>query len=56
MLSNEIHDAPPAIALLDVAHCERRHFGPPEAAAQEHRQDRAVAQALGGAPGAFRSV
>jgi hypothetical protein len=47
VLSHEIHDAPPSVALLDVAAGERRHFGPPEAAAQEDRQDRAVAEALG---------
>ena len=47
MLSNEIDNAPPAIALLDVTHRERRHFGPPEAAAQEDRQDRTVAQSFG---------
>jgi hypothetical protein len=37
MLSDEVHDAPPAIALLDVVYVERRYFGPPEAAAQEDR-------------------
>jgi hypothetical protein len=47
MLSDEVHNAPPAIALLDVAHCERSHLGTPQPAAQEHRQDRAVAQPLG---------
>jgi hypothetical protein len=47
MLPNEVHDAPPAIALLDVAYGEGSHLGPPQAAAQEHRQDRAVTQALG---------
>jgi hypothetical protein len=34
MLPDEVHDAPPAIALLDVADRERRHFGPPQPAAQ----------------------
>jgi L-ascorbate metabolism protein UlaG (beta-lactamase superfamily) len=47
MLANEIHDAPTPVALLDVGDGERRHFGPAEAAAEEHRQDCAVAQPLG---------
>src|SRR5271157_3265846 len=46
MLPDEVHDAPPAIALLDVADRERRHFGPPQPATQEDRQDRAVAEPL----------
>jgi hypothetical protein len=47
MLSDEVHDAPPPVALLDVNDGECRHLGPPQAAAQEHRQDGAVAEALG---------
>ena len=47
MLPDEVHDAPTAVALLDVAERERRHLGSPQPAAQEHRQDRAVAQPLG---------
>ena len=47
MLSNKIDNAPPAIALLDVTHGESRHLGTPKAAAQQHRQDRTVAQPLG---------
>ncbi|MGO9275083.1 MAG: hypothetical protein ACLQOO_33425 [Terriglobia bacterium] len=39
VLSHQAHDAPPAIALLDVAHGERRDFGPPQTATQEHRQE-----------------
>ncbi len=48
MLSNEIHDAPPPVTLLDVTDGERRHLGAPEPAAQEDRQNRTIAQALGG--------
>jgi hypothetical protein len=47
MLSNKIHDAPPTVALLDVANGGRRHLGPPQPAAQEHRKYRPVTQALG---------
>src|ERR1017187_6618974 len=47
MLANEVHNAPSSVALLDVGDCERSHLGPPEPAAQEHRQGRPVAQALG---------
>lgn len=47
MLPNQIHDAPTAIPLLDIAHRERRHFGAPQSAAQEHRQDRPVTEPLG---------
>src|SRR5260370_33170775 len=32
MLPNEVHDAPPAITLLDVDHRERRPLRPPEPA------------------------
>src|ERR1035437_3426099 len=46
MLANEVHDAPPSVALLDVGDGERRHLGSPQAAAQEHRQDRTVAEAM----------
>jgi hypothetical protein len=48
VLTHEVHDAPSAIALLDVAHGQRRHLGASQSAAQEHRQDRAVPQPLGG--------
>ena len=47
VLSDEIHDAPPSVPLLNVGNGERSHLGPPQPAAQEDRQDRAVAQALG---------
>ena len=46
MLANEVHDAPSSVALLDVGDGERSHLGPPQAAAEEHRQDRAVPQPL----------
>jgi hypothetical protein len=48
MLSDEIHNAPPPVALLDMPESERRHLRPPESAAEEDRQDGAVAQALRG--------
>ena len=41
---NQVHDAPAAIALLEVSERERSHFGTPQAAAQEYGQDSAVAQ------------
>ena len=44
MLADQVNDAPAAIALLEVRERERSHFGSPEAAAQEHRQDSAIAQ------------
>jgi hypothetical protein len=44
MLANEVHDAPPSIALLDVTNGESRHLGTSQAAAQEYGQDGAVAQ------------
>src|ERR1035441_6850116 len=43
----QVHDSPPAIALLDVPDGERRHLGAPKPASQERSQDRAVAQPLG---------
>jgi hypothetical protein len=39
MLANKIHDAPPAIALLDVANGGPSHLGTPEPTAQKNRQD-----------------
>jgi hypothetical protein len=47
MLANEVHDAPPPIALLHVGNGERCHLGPSEPAAQQHGQDRAITQSLG---------
>jgi hypothetical protein len=32
MLAQKVNDAPPTLALLDVANGEVRHFGPPETA------------------------
>jgi hypothetical protein len=43
MLPNKVHDAPPTVTLLDVAHGERRYLGTPQSAAEEHCQDRTVA-------------
>jgi hypothetical protein len=43
VFSDEIYDAPAAIALLEMVESECRHFGPPQAATQEHGQDGAVA-------------
>src|ERR1017187_5452682 len=48
MLANEVHDAPTPVALLYVGDCERSHLGPPQAAAEKHRQDRTITQPLGG--------
>ena len=44
MLANEVHDAPAAVALLEVGECKRGHLRSPQAAAQEHGQYGAVAQ------------
>jgi hypothetical protein len=46
MLSNEVHDVPPPVPLLDMTERERRALGTPQPAAEEHRQDRAVAQSF----------
>jgi hypothetical protein len=35
VLSNEVHDAPAPVSLLDVANGERRHLRPLETAVQE---------------------
>src|ERR1017187_9906981 len=48
MLANEVHNAPSSVALLYVGDCERSHLGPPQAAAEKHRQDRTITQPLGG--------
>jgi hypothetical protein len=47
MFADEINDTPTAVPLLDVSHRKRRHFRPPEPAAQEHRQDSPVTQPFG---------
>jgi hypothetical protein len=47
VLSNQIYDAPPPVALLDVGDGERSHLRAPEPAAQEDRQDRAIPEPLG---------
>jgi hypothetical protein len=46
MLAVEVHDAPTAIALLDVRHRKRRDLRPPQRAAEEHGDDGAVPQPL----------
>jgi hypothetical protein len=48
VLPNQVHDAPPAIPLLDVPECECRHFRPAQPAAQKHGEDRAVAKTFRG--------
>jgi hypothetical protein len=42
VLPEEIHDAPTAIALLDVPHRQRGNLGPPQAAAEEYSNDGTV--------------
>jgi hypothetical protein len=44
MLSLEIHDAPPTIALLNVRESERRHLRASEPASEKHSQNRAIAE------------
>jgi hypothetical protein len=34
VLTDQVHNAPPSVSLLDVAHRQRRHLGAPEPAAQ----------------------
>jgi hypothetical protein len=46
VLAEEVDYAPTAIALLDVAHRQRRYLGPAQAAAEEDGNDGAVTQAL----------
>ena len=46
VLSNEIDDAPAIVPLLDMPKCQGSDLGPPQAAAKQNRQHRAVAQAL----------
>jgi hypothetical protein len=40
VLTDQISDAPPAIALLQVRESERGHLGPPQAAAEKDRENR----------------
>src|SRR5260370_25644355 len=44
VLTNEVHDAPAPVALLEVIERKRGYLRPPNATAQEHSQDRAVTQ------------
>ena len=48
VLADQIDDAPPAIALLNVLEGERRYLGAPQPAAEQHSQDRPVSQTLVG--------
>src|ERR1019366_2280916 len=48
MLPHEVHDAPPTVALLDVAYRQGCHLRTSQTAAQEYGQDRAVAEPPGG--------
>jgi hypothetical protein len=48
MLANEVNDTPTTVALLDMRERERRHFGPPQTAAEKDGKNRAVAQASNG--------
>jgi hypothetical protein len=45
--TDEIHDAPAPVALLDVRDRECRHLRPSEPAAEEHCQNRPFVEALG---------
>ena len=42
VLADEIHDAPSPVALLNVTDGQCRDLGPPQPAAQEYRQNRAI--------------
>ena len=42
MLPDQIHDAPSAIALLDMRKCERCNFGSPQTAAEKNSEDGAI--------------
>lgn len=44
MLTDQIDDAPAAVALLEVGERERGHFGSSQAAAQQHGEDGSVTQ------------
>jgi hypothetical protein len=54
VFANEIHNAPPAIPLLDMLEGEHSPFGAPEPAAKQHREDSPVPQPLLG--GGIRCV
>jgi hypothetical protein len=53
MLSDQIHDAPAAISLLDVLERKSGDLGAPQPAAEEDGEDRPVPQALVGPVGQF---
>jgi hypothetical protein len=46
LLANQIDNTPATIPLLYAPERERRHFGPPQTAAQKNCEDAAAAQAL----------
>ena len=48
VFTNEIHNAPAAIPLLDVLERECGHFGAAKTATKKHRKYRAVPQTLRG--------
>jgi hypothetical protein len=54
VLPDEVHDAPAAIALLNVLERKRRHLRSPQPAAQQDGQHRSIAQSLLG--GHVRSI
>ena len=41
MFSDQIHNAPTVVALLDVFHCQVREFRPPQPAAEERSENMA---------------
>jgi hypothetical protein len=44
VLANKVHDAPAAIALLDVRERERRNLGSTQPAAEKNGKNSAIAQ------------
>lgn len=44
MFADQVHDAPAAIALLNMRERERRHFRSAQAAAQQHGNDGTIAE------------
>lgn len=46
VLSDQIHDAPAAVALLDVLRSQVRQFAPPQSAPEKRSEHGAVAQPL----------
>jgi hypothetical protein len=46
VLAFEVHDAPAAVALLEMPERERGEFGPAQAATQQHGEDGPVAESF----------